>query len=389
MKTSMKLILGLLLAALSLQGFAQKPEPVYSVQRQMRNSIWYKQQAKAWKNEIDKGTKDKMAWVYWFVAKMNLELYIRDDGGNNMEGDYLISRYEIMKLAEKAIPNSFEFYFIKSHDEYAKSEIIDEYIMKAQSLRPFDKLILPRLVDYYLYRNDKTNLELTCKKWFESNEIPQELLITAYNNLISLEPNAILIVNGYNDKYPTWVLQNSQKIRPDVLVLHLSSAADIDKYRENIFKENDISPVVFKNKNDSTFDPSSEILNQLITKVRNRPIYFSTYSDFQIYRDFKDKMYFVGLSLKYSEQPFDNLAVIRNNVENKYMLDFLKHSFYNSYAQGAINDMNNRYIPIFLKLSEHYQASGETKKAQEIKELAKSVAETGGKSKYWTQYFSK
>jgi len=100
-------------------------------------------------------------------------------------------------------------------------------------------------------------------------------------------------------------------------------------------------------------------------------------------------MYFVGLSLKYSEQPFDNLAVIRNNVENKYMLDFLKHSFYNSYAQGAINDMNNRYIPVFLKLSEHYQESGETKKAQDIKELAKTIAETGGKSKYWIQYFAK
>ena len=381
----MKLILGLLFTALSLQGFAQKPEPVYSVQRQMHNSDWYEQQAKAWKQEIDKGTKDKMAWVYWFMSSRILERYF----GYARWNSKLILSQSIIKLAEKAIPNSFELYFIKANDEYAKSESIDEYIMKAQALRPFDQLLLPWLVNYYQYRNDKPNLEQTCKKWFESNEIPQELLITAYNNLTSLEPNAILIVNGDNDTYPTWVLQNSQKIRPDVLVLHLSSAGNIEKYRESVFKENDISPVVFKNKNDSTFDPKADILNHLITKVRNRPIYFSTYSDFQDYSDFKNKMYFVGLSLKYSEQPFDNLAVIRNNVENKYMLDFLKHSFYNSYAQGAINDMNNRYIPVFLKLSEHYQESGETKKAQDIKELAKTIAETGGKSKYWIQYFAK
>ena len=388
----MKLILGLLFTALSLQSFAQKPEPVYSVQRQMHNSEWYKQQAKAWKQEIDKGTKDKMAWVYWFVAKRNIERYILHKVyGDKMEGNYLISCDEIVKLAEKAIPNSFELYYIKATVGSDKSETMDEYVMKAQALSPYNQLLLPFLIDYYLFRNDKTNLELTCKKWFESNEIPQELLITAYNNLISLEPNAILIVNGYNDKYPSWVLQNSQNLRPDVLVLHLSTAQSNDTYRENVFKENGISQMVIKkrNPNDTIYDPESDVLNHLITKVKNRPIYFSTYSDFQLYRDFKDKMYFVGLSLKYSEQPFDNIAVIRNNVENKYMLDFLKHSFYYSYAQGAINDMNNRYIPVFLKLSEHYQASGETKKAQEIKELAKTIAETGGKSKYWTQYFEK
>jgi hypothetical protein len=385
MKTSMKLILGLLLTALSLQGFAQKPEPVYSYIRQMHNSDWYEQQANAWKQEIDKGTKGKMAWVYWFTSSRILERYF----GYAKWNSKLIMSQNIIKLAENAIPNSFELYFIKANDDYAKSESIDEYIMKAQALRPFDQLLLPWLVNYYQFRNDKPNLELTCRKWFESNEIPQELLITAYNNLISLEPNSILIVNGDNDTYPTWVLQYSQKIRPDVLVLHLSSAADIDKYRENVFKENGISPIIFKNKNDSTAFSKAEILGHLVNTIKNRPIYISTYSSFDEYSDFKNKMYFVGLSLKYSEEPFDNLAVIRNNVENKYQLDFLKHTFYNNYAQGVINNMNNRYIPIFLKLHEHYLASGETKKAQDIKELAKKIAENGGSNKYWMKYFEK
>ena len=57
MKTSMKLILGLLLTALSLQGFAKKPEPVYSFIRQLHDFDWYEQQAKAWKLKIDRGTK--------------------------------------------------------------------------------------------------------------------------------------------------------------------------------------------------------------------------------------------------------------------------------------------------------------------------------------------
>jgi hypothetical protein len=385
MKTAFKKLLLVFLCTISLSTFAQKAEPVYSVQRQMHNSEWYEQQAKAWKQEIAKGTKNKMAWVYWFTSSRILERYF----GYAKWNSKLILSQSIIKLAENAIPNSFELYFIIANDYYDKSKSIDEYIMKAQALKHYDQLILPLLVNYYQYRNDKPNLELTCKKWFESNEIPQELLITAYNNLISLEPNAILIVNGENDTYPTWVLQYSQKIRQDVLVLNLSSAADIDKYRENVFKENGISPIVFKNKNDSTAFPKAEILGHLVNTIKNRPIYISTYASYDEYRNFKNKMYFVGLSLKYSEEPFDNLAVIRNNVENKYFLDFLKQSFYNNFAQSEVNSMNNRYIPIFLKLSEHYLASGETKKAQDIKELAKTIAEKGGRNKYWMTYFRK
>ncbi|HEY6913053.1 MAG TPA: hypothetical protein VI413_00115, partial [Paludibacter sp.] len=104
MRTSMKLILGVLLTALSLQGFAQKPEPVYSVVRQIHDFDWYEQQAKAWKQEIDRGTTDKMAWVYWFMANRMACRFCDQKKWESKVGDYFIPQTKLIEMAENAIP---------------------------------------------------------------------------------------------------------------------------------------------------------------------------------------------------------------------------------------------------------------------------------------------
>jgi hypothetical protein len=382
MKTSMKLILGLLLTAFSLQGFAQKPEPVYSVVRQIHDFDWYEQQAKAWKQEIDLGTKDKMAWVYWFHANRYVA-FADAQKRENIKASYFQKAQVILKLAEKAIPKSFELYYLKTKDDTGGHES-GEYILKAQALSPYNPLILPELMNHYQFNQDKANLELVSKKWIESNEMPQEIMTTAYNNLISLEPNAILLTNGDNDTYPYWVLQNGQQIRPDVMILNISLSV-IDPYREILFKSYHIPALNITNGLDKR---SETIIKHVIENVQDRPIYVTVFTDQDFYKSYADKMYLVGLSYKYSKEPFDNLAVIRNNVENKYLLDFLKHSFYNNYAQSAVNQMNTGYLAIFLKLYEHYQTCGESEKALKIKNLAKTVADNSG-STDWMKYFEK
>ena len=383
MKTSMKLILGLLLTAPSLQGFAQKPEPVYSFIRQTHDFDWYEQQAKAWKQEIDRGTKDKMAWVYFFKANRYAK-FTDEKKWESKAGSYFITQDKIIKLAEKAIPKTFECYFLKSNDDEAGNGVGESNIMKAQALRPYDPLILPWLMNYYQFKNDKTNIEIVSKKWLESNEMPQEILTTAYNNLVSLEPNAILLTNGDNDTYPYWVLQNARKLRTDVTVLNISLGL-INPYRERLFGESGIPQLVMKN---DSCRRSEFLVTHVIENVHDKPIYVGVFTDQDYYKSYADNMYLIGLSYKYSKKAFDNIAVLRNNVENKFMLDFLRNSFYNNYAQSAVNQMNTGYLALFLKLYEHYEACGETQKAERLKEIAKKVAENGG-SEDWMKYFEK
>ncbi|MFT3754120.1 MAG: hypothetical protein QM800_15000 [Paludibacter sp.] len=382
MKTSMKLILVLLFTVFSVQTFAQKPEPVYSIVRQIHDFDWYEQQAKAWKQEIDNGTTNNMAWVYWFNAN-RYAAFADAQKRKDSKADYFQKPEVILKLAEKAIPNSFELFYLKTKDNSAGHES-GEYILKAQAIRPYDPLLLPELMNHYQFKNDKTNLETVSKKWFESNEMPQEILTTAYNNLISLDTNAILITYGDNDTYPYWVLQNAHKLRTDVTVVNVSLAL-IDSYRETLFKENGIPALIIKNDSDREM---KTVIKHSIENQHEKPVYISIFADQDIYKSYADKMYLVGLSYKYSKEPFDNLAVIRNSVENKYLLDFLKQSFYNNYAQAVVNQINTGYLAIFLKLYEHYLISGETDKAQKIKELAKSVAEKGNTTN-WMKYFEK
>lgn len=382
MKKLTKITLLLIISLVCLPGMAQKPEPVYSITRQTHDFDWYEQQAKAWKREIDKGTKDKMAWVYWFHAN-RYAAFADAKKREESKAPYFQKAETIIKMAEKAIPNSFELLYLKTKDNTGGHESGD-YIMQAQALKPYDPLILPELMNHYQFTLDKTKLETVSKKWLESNEMPQEILTTAYNNLISLEPNAILLTYGDNDTYPYWVLQDGKKIRTDVTIINVSLAL-IDTYREKLFANNKIAALKLMNDADRR---SSNLVNHLIENVTDRPIYVSVFADDDCYKKYANQMYLTGLSYKYSKEPFDNLAVIRNNVENKFLLDFLKQTFNNNYAQSVVNQMNTGYLAIFLKLYEHYQASGEMVKAQKLKELAKNIAEKGNTTD-WLKYFEK
>ena len=149
-------------------------------------------------------------------------------------------------------------------------------------------------------------------------------------------------------------------MRPDVLILNISLIIN-DTYREWVFRENGIPPLTFK---DGSERRSENILKHLIENVHDKPIYVSSFVSSDIYKAYTDKFYLIGLSYKYSEKPFDNLAVLRNNVENKYLLDFMKQNFGYHYAQTAGDQMSVGYLPVFLKLYEHYMQSGELQKAE-------------------------
>lgn len=232
-----------MLLVFALQSYAQKLEPVYSIVRQEHNFDWYEQQAMAWKQEINKGTNDAMAWVYWYEANRMARNFCDSVKWESKKGDYFVSNDVIVEMAEKAIPNSFELNLLKTSFYRTDNKTSDIYLLKAQEIRPYDNLLFPFLINYHLFKNDKLNLELTCKKWFESNETPQEILTTAYNMLISLDQNAILITYGDNDTYPSLILQNALKIRPDVHVIGIGMIRK-DEYIEHVCKELGIKPLI-------------------------------------------------------------------------------------------------------------------------------------------------
>lgn len=384
MKSSFKLSLIAFCTVFFVQGFAQKPVPVVSIVRQVHEFDWYEQQAKAWKQEIDNGSTNAMAWVYWFEANRMAKDFCDKAKWESKIGDYFIPRLQLLERAEKAIPNTFEYYFLMMQADRNNKAISDEYLMKAQALRPFDNLLLPRLMNQSLLANDKAGMTQVAENWFANNEMPQEILATAYNMLASLDSNAILMTNGDNDSYPCWVLQYARKIRPDVLVLNLPMLAHNDSYLEKVFASEGIKPLVFSN--DSARNGQT-IFQHLIKNVSKRPIYLSLFAPDDIYKGYSKSMYMVGLAMKYSPKTFDNLAVLRNNVENKYLLDFLKQSFYNNPSESVVKMFRVSYLSTFKLLYDSYLKSGDQTKAKRIKELAYKVAKDADRMDGWNYYW--
>ena len=153
-------------------------------------------------------------------------------------------------------------------------------------------------------------------------------------------------------------------------------------YRKIIFEEHKIKPL---NEDDVT---AQQLFKHLVENLKDRPLYVSAFVGEDTYKENSDKMYFTGLAFKYSPKPFDNFAELRNNMENKFLLDFLKQSFHNSYAQSAVNQMNKGYLSGFLQLYNHYKQTGENDKAKKIKELATTVAQNSEVTE-WLDYFEK
>ncbi len=385
MKKYFKFILLTAFFAASTVVVAQNPQPVYSVIRQIHDFEWYEAQAKAWKREIDNGTANTMAWVYWNEAnRMAAYFCDSEEKWESKKSDYFVPKDVILKSAETYIPHTFEYYYLKTKSawndgEYEKSE---HFMFKAQEIRPYDNLLLPFLLNHYMLKNDRANFEIVCKKWFESNEIPQDILTTLYNMLISLEENAVLLVYGDNDTYPCWVLQYAKNIRPDVLVMNTSFMCEFPAYRKTIFEEHKIKPL------NEDYVTAQQFFKHLVENLKDRPLYVSAFVWDGVYEEYSDKMYFTGLAFKYSPKRFDNLAALRDNFENRFLLDFLKQSFHNSYAQSAVNQMNKGYLSGFRQLYNHYKQTGENDKAKKIKELAITVAQNSEVTE-WLNYFEK
>lgn len=361
---------------------AQNPEPVYSIVRQVKDFAWYEEQAKAWDGVIKKDIENPAAWVNFYTANRMARMSDRKKWKEN-QGSYFQDLDKIAADAQKAIPKTFESYFIMSYNLGQFSDSGSYYLLKAHELKPYSPKILDGLMTHFQFIQDKDNFQLAAKKSFESNEIPNGILNFNYNILMSLEKNAIVITNGDNDTYPMWVLQFGLGIRPDVLVIN-ASMIQHDKYRDLLFANNSIPPL----KLDTVNYNESQVTDFIVNNSNARPVYMSITLEQRYYETIKNSVYMVGLAFKYSKSDFDNMAVLRKNFENDFLLDYLKVTFENDFSQSVVNQLNLNYFAVFYKLWEHYKLSGEIQKADKILDLAKQLAKKGGNPDIIEYYFS-
>lgn len=347
---------------------AQKPierQTVYSLVKQKQSTEWYKAQADLWKEHLNKNPNDRQGWVNYYTVNRMLKIYNEGVAQHDLDS--------LENLIAKQIPNTFEYHYIAVWNSgFRDKEKYYLHLEKAQELGPDRVELFDDLTNFYEIKRDKKNSEAVAKKWFASNDISAGIYNWCYNMLMSVEDNAILITFGDNDTYPAWVLQRAKGIKPEVSVIN-ASLITMDDYREIYFKELGIPAFNIDWEKLKSYSAMQSELVKHIKANTDRPVYFAISTNKVIYEDFKENIYNVGMAYKWSEQKFDNIAVIKRNYEKYFMTDYLKMEFSNDISQGVIDQANSNYQIPFITLYHHYKES-EDPRQHEIRELILRIA---------------
>ena len=362
-----------------------KPQKVYRIVYEMRSNDWYQQQAKLWKNEIEKNPASEEAWYNYY----NANRYGHFEDIENQDKQTRLDK--IIDEMGKAIPETYTFYLLKYWNNYSMDDLA--LVEKAYAINP------DRPDTYYPFlsqaeiKGDSKTMKEFCSKLYQSKDISPWLYEYNYNVLVSVKPNAILFTNGDNDTYPAWVLQQVHHIRPDVTVMNLS-LCHIEEYLQNKLNSRGIkasAKEILENAKVSVegkttrFDNKKMINNiiQIFQKQKpETPLCFALTVYNQDTGDISNELYIIGLAYQYSKERLDNIAQIKKNLETNIRLDHLKFDWYNENQMGIgmMNNMNMNYVVPMIMLAEHYKESGELSKKDEWRDLAISLSEKAGKT---------
>jgi hypothetical protein len=382
----MKKIVFLCLIYVISLGFvvAQKPEKIYSFAKVDKTHEYYVQQAELWWKVIEKDKANEDAWYNYYRANRNsCATYKgingfdghRNDGWNK-ESPYLKELDEIIQLIDKNIPNTFTYYRLKKSGYPSDNEGF-EYLQKAYQLNPDNPDIYDAFVTYYEMKGNMAKRKEFNKKLFEANEISSGFLAYGYNVLMTIKPNGVILTFGDNDTFPLWLLQDVLDIRTDVTVLNIPLLSE-PEYRDIIFKKVGLPGFIKEYKDGATSESRKEILEYILrNKPATLPVYIGLPAWSQI-KEYEKNLYLVGLALEYSTENIDNIALLKNNYENKYVLDYIKNRFEYDLSASIVERININYLPGIFKLYEHYTLSGDFTNTQKMKELGLIIAQKGG-----------
>ncbi len=341
-----------------------KPEKVYSIVKVDKPISWFKEQSVLWKNETKKNQKNANAWYNYYKAMRYVKILSDTNFIDGLNVDNELNN--IIKQMEAKVSNSYEFNLLK-FAQGGMDLTLFPYLKKAYEMDPDRIDAYSDLVAYYEAVRDTNNLKTIMIKWYKSNDFSPGLMALNYNEMQSLEKNAIIIVWGDNMYYPKKALQYALGIRIDVKVV-LAGFLNFPNYRESIFKELGIE--TYKKQYNDFNDGrkfKQDIIEYFAKNIGNRSIYFSSTLESSFSEKIKDNLYNEGLVYKYSKEKYDNIAVTIKNYEKIYLKDYICYDFSNDVSQSIVDYANLNYIPSFITLYDHYKASGDNDKASEIK----------------------
>ena len=367
MKRSIITAVVLALAVISIH--AQKadatPQPIESFVKVKYGPGWYEKQAELWHDVALKDPSNDDAWINWFRATRYQ--MIMSVGFDNVDDSKVAI---IAQTVREERPDSYARYILDYYCTmwiYGPEEYEDN-MAKAISMRPDNRILYPDYVVYLLKTGNQEQMGEILKRWYETGEYSYNLLNYAYNEMIGMQQNGIIFVNGDTPTYSKLLVKYGKDLFPDKTIICMSLLAT-PEYRTTVSKELGIKPI--PEPDPKTFDEWTDEAVMHIIRESKRPCYFSTV--IPNLPSFQDKLYSEGLVYKYSDRKYDNLAVKQENYEKRYLLDYLYEQFTPETYEETAYKLNLNYIPCFKSLLDYYKESGQKQKYTELYGLMKRI----------------
>ena len=375
-------IIGILLCLLTPQaGWAQQAEPLDI--RLLETPIplgkeWYQEQERLWKAELKKDKKNEKAWENYSFARLAQYGWFPSD---SLKREIERVARECGKGIGKYIPGTRVYYETLltearlAKDVKAKEKaLIGLLTTKRTSMRHY-------IHDVYLCFEEKRteDLKRICKEWYNSGLYSNDMLFYCYNELVGLEPGAVVIAGSNVGQayyallqYGAGLFQKVEFVGIVDLLFPMLHKEFWERIGVDVQKE---LPDWAERKN----CPGA----QYLTEKLNRPVYCSQLlANKHLLKGLESFFYSEGLVLRYSRKPYNNLAAMRRNYEQNYLLDYLKCRWMpdGSYMSNSA-EVSRNYIVSLSPLLRFYDASGDKNRAAELRSLLQGILDDSLDSK--------
>ncbi|MEM9847884.1 MAG: hypothetical protein AAF847_08335 [Bacteroidota bacterium] len=343
-----------------------KPEKIYPITAKIMPLAYYDVQANLWKLELEKDRQNHHAWYNYYSAAR---------AANILSKEKVYDLEQITSDIIQAIPNTFESEFIQFWNGNWEKEN-RQHLKKAHALAPERSEAYKDLMLLHWFENDLAQATFFAKQFFESGAYSAGLVNWSYNQLMSVEEEAILFTTGDNDTFFGLLLQLHHQIKPSVTIVNQWMLL-IDDFREAVFEQLDMPDFEQQIADFKDKDAYRLAIIEHIIQHTEQPIYFGTGSGLEHDPNYRDQLFQVGLAYRYAETRFDNFAHLQDNIENHFFKDYLYQEMKIDQGASVVNSMNQHYLSPFLMLYGHYQDSGAILKAEKLAVLIRKIAAKG------------
>ena len=339
-----KLLLSISLTILGISAMAQaKAVKVESPIVTEKDYVWYTEQKEAWKALTQKDPTNETAWLNYYHAARYMSWFHQEDS----------TAKQVIHEMEASIPDSYTFNFCAYRESVSGKGYGDPktYAEAALTKLPDDMQFLDydNWVCYLAMQGDEVRMKPMAKRYFDSGIYSEAVLRYSYNELAGMDENGIYIANGDAAIIPKWLIQEGMNIHKDKTIVCVPFLA-VKDYRDWLCKKLGVVDPIHEEP--YWTDESCNALLQTIIDKYGSKVYFSTTTPEETMGPWKNNLYNEGLLLKYSAKSYDNLAVKRRNVEERYMLEYLLVSFRPEWTAGQRLSAN--YAVLLADLLPYY-----------------------------------